>query len=181
MEEKMLVPFITRVLNYTRLKHVQIILDVLRILSAASFLISIFGLFFFTLGYSFLYGYFLSGDVPAYQSILYIVTNPIPFNYYTVLIISSLLILSVIFIMSATYVVKNGVTHVKFSIIVFILIFHICLSIFFVNGSDLLNKIISFSVIWVVPLFISIMIYWAIRSPIRRGLSISGTLYGFFL
>jgi hypothetical protein len=176
----MVVSFITRVLNFMRQKHVQVILDVLRILSAASFLITVFGLFFFTLGYSFLYGYFLSGDSPEHLSILSIVTNPIPFNYYTVLITSTLLILSVIFVMSATYVVKNGVIHAKLSVTIFFLIFHVCLSIFFVNGSDLFDKIISFSVIWIVPLFISIMMYWTIRSPLRVALSFSGTLYGFY-
>ncbi|KQY84170.1 hypothetical protein ASD24_10335 [Paenibacillus sp. Root52] len=165
-------------LDFIKRPHVQIFLDVFRILSVTSLILSLFGFFFYTVGYSFLYGYYISGNESSFVSTLNVITNPVPFNYYTVLIISSLLMISVIFLISAVFVYKKKKVHLSLATSVFILVFHVCLSTFFTNGQEIPNRALSFIIVWAVPIFITIMVFWMVKAPTRIGTSISGSLYG---
>jgi hypothetical protein len=177
----MLSSFISRIIRLSKNKYIQIYLDIFRILSVLSLTITFLGLFFYALSYSFLYGYYLSGITPSYYSILNIITNPIPFNRYTLIIVSFIICLTVVFLTSSVLVIKKGKWPTSVATIIFLVAFHFCLSIFFVNGNDLFDKSLSFLIIWSLPVYITIMIFWMIRTPIRVGVSLSGTIYGLFL
>ncbi|MBB3112967.1 hypothetical protein FHS18_005069 [Paenibacillus phyllosphaerae] len=177
----MAVSLVSRLIDFFKNKHIKIVLDICRIISAVSFAVSVFGLIFYTIGYSFLYGYYFSGDLPGYYSILNIIVHPVPINFYTVSIISSLIIIIVVFLISSIFVIKQKNWGKSVPILIFLVAFHICLSVFFVNGEDIYEKSFSFIVVWSVPVFITIMIFWMIRTPFHPRLSISGTLYGLFV
>lgn len=176
-----MVTIISNILESLNKKHVQYFLDLFRIVSVVSVLVSLTGTFLLAIGYSFLYGYYFSGEDPGFYSILDIVSNPIPFNFYSVAIVSGLVTLSIVFLFSAILMVRKRKSHLIFGSILFFLVFHMCLSIFFVKGSDLIERVISFSIIWVIPIFITIMIFWSFRAPLRMGSSLSGALYGLYI
>lgn len=167
--------------EFLKKDHVKLTLDIMRIISLVSLIITVLGFFFFVIGYSFLYGYYLSGDKPGYYSILSIITNPIPFNYYTVLAISALVLLGIIFVVSAFFVFKRRKWPEVLAGSILFAIFHVCLSLFFVSGSDTQEKIVKFLIIWVVPVFVSIMIFWSLRTSLRFWTSMASSIYGMWV
>ena len=162
-------------------RHIQSIVVLFKIVSVVSLLLSVVSTFLLAIGYSFLHGYYFSGENPGFYSIIDIISNPIPFNFFSVAIISGLVTLSVVFLFSVLLMVKKRKVHLILGAFLFFIVFHSCLSIFFVKGSDLLERVLSFSVIWTLPIFITIMIFWSMRAPLRFGSSLSGTLYGLYI
>jgi hypothetical protein len=107
--------------------------------------------FFYGLGYCFIYGYYLSGDIEKTPSLLSVAINPVPINFYSIVIISLFLFLSSFCLFSLT-----SLRQIKFSIaFIFISItlisLHMGISMFFVPGNDISAQVISFLPIWIIP------------------------------
>ncbi|WP_379359031.1 MULTISPECIES: hypothetical protein [unclassified Paenibacillus] len=171
--------FLIRVIHLCRNEKIQRVLDIFRAISLFAFIGGAFSFYFFTLSFSFLYGYYFSGnEANTYQSLLSLSISPVVFNFHSLLIISLLIGLAVTYILSAASLVKKGGWQTRLSIVIFSIGFHISLSIFFVDGTDIGQKVLGFLIIWVVPVFISVMLFWSYRSLLSFGNGFSGAVYG---
>ncbi len=82
-------------------------MSILKITSIASLLLTGGGLFIYSIGYAFLYGYYFSGELVQTNTWIEIVTIIVPFPGYTVLIISSLVIISAFYLFHIVKLLKS--------------------------------------------------------------------------
>ncbi|MCR8844098.1 hypothetical protein NQ117_10410 [Paenibacillus sp. SC116] len=142
-----------------------------------SMIVTIVGFYFYLLGYSFLYGYYFSGNLSGISSITDLLNNPVPFNFYSVMIIAIFLLITVLFFYFLSVDFKNKKIETIFFGIIIFGVFHVCFSLFFVNGSDS-GKVIDFLFVWVVPLFFVIFFIWLNQFSKDIINCFSWTLYG---
>lgn len=155
----------------------------------------------FGLGYTFLYGYFFGGDGEITPALLEIFVNPPPFNFYSVMIVGTLIIVSIIFLLTLINLFsllykklkdENSKTVSKLKIwvnfsydfitfFVLLLLFHFAVSIFFVSGFDnFFLKAANFAYVWIAPSVITIIIVWVAKVPKTPLLALSGVIAGIF-
>lgn len=72
-------------------------LHIFKTISVVTIALSGSGLFLYILGYSFMFGYYFSSNIDNTPSLMELLINPIPFNYYSIASISSYLLLCVSF------------------------------------------------------------------------------------
>jgi hypothetical protein len=152
---------------------------------------SVIGTLFYAFGYVFLYGYYFSGEISFSPSALQAFVLPVPFNFYSVIIISAYIFISSILLalLGRLFLFlssKNIKWKDKFIFglgsLSFFIIFHVMFSLFFVNLSiNDFSNIISFLWIWVVPLIFVTSMLWFVRSIKVPVPSISGLIYGLIL
>ncbi len=188
---------IKNILNYakTGFTHplTQIILKILTITSLTSTCITVGGLIFYSIGYSFLYGYYFS-NIENDVSLITLLTNNIPFSFYSVIITSVMFITVVAFFVILLWNLGMGLQHIFtkgfrtlgfiriFIIILMFFVFHFSLTSFFVGGlPSVYQKTSSLFYVWVVPFAIALFVYCMIQ--INKGIfsAISGMFYGMLI
>lgn len=164
-------------------------------ITTLSLLFTIFNFFTFAIGYIFLYGFFFGGKMgDNNSSVMETFVNPVPFNFYSVMIIGYLIVISAFyFYLIGRYIIyiKNKTNNDKifekimktfwlFLGIMFIFaIIHLGMVSFFISGSDIFKNAFSFLYFWIVPLMLFILVYWNIRGMKYPFPSISGIFYSF--
>jgi MFS family permease len=141
----------------------------------------------YSLGYSFLYGFYFGRDLGVSPSIFEIVIAAVPFNFYSVITLGCLVALFYLFLILFFRFLampmegrKNRTIFKSFISFLIVLFFQIGLSLFFIgNPQDKLNQVLQFSLIWVVVTSFILFIFWVL-SPRKSG-AISGFLYSIFL
>ena len=133
------------------------------ILPIFSVLITVVSFILYGLGYSFLYGFYLSGDGKLISpSIIELLTSPVPFNKALVFSVSFVIILITLFITLIIAAFKETKLANIFIILISFLIFHYGLTIFFIGSFEKsIIYALNFLIVWVVPIFVAITIYWA--------------------
>ncbi|MGG1515466.1 hypothetical protein ABE504_08630 [Paenibacillus oryzisoli] len=160
---------------------INIIYNALRIVGALSFIATSLGFFLYSLGYSFLFGYYFSGGVEGQVSLLRLLTNPVPFHKVSLLSVCVFLVLSIGFLVSIIFSLRNSNLKRLPIILTVLFLFHICLTLFFIGGAGSLNNAILFLVIWSLPLFITILIFFTIRGISSLFATLSGVVFGICL
>ncbi len=143
------------------------------------------------IGYLFLYGYFFGGSTGNSPSLIQVFINPVPFNFYAVIISSILFIICVVLILyflnKVTNLLQKGlrlngelIGKIIISIIL-IVIFHFSLTVLVVPGAFGTNeitffKVISFIGFWMTPINISISYIWMRNSFFNHFFSILSLL-----
>ncbi|WP_139084828.1 hypothetical protein [Bacillus sp. FJAT-27264] len=153
--------------------------------------VTIGSLLFYTIGYSFLYGYYFSGSIESDISLIDLLIKSIPFPTYSVIITSIAFTLAIVLFIFILYSLNVAIRHLLskgereygliriFATLIGSFIFHIVLTTFFVgdfsSSSDILIK---FSLIWIGPFLLAIFIYSLTR--LLKGIfsALSGLLYG---
>lgn len=133
--------------------------------------------FFYALGYCFVYGYFLSGNIDNTPSLLSLSINPVPINFYSILIISVFLFLSSFTLCSMIFVPKEKKLIVGIVMFFCLIFLHIALSIFFIPGSDIFQRAGSFVIIWILPILLAILILIFLTFMKDTFIFISSILY----
>lgn len=169
----------------------QTILRIFSILSMITTIITIGGLVFYTIGYSFLYGYYFSGSMESSISLIDLLINNIPFPTYSVIITSIAFTLAIILFIFILYSLnlgikqlirkgerENGIIRILVTLIGSF-VFHMGLTTFFVGDfSSPSNIFIKFSFIWIGPFLLAIFIYFFTRYMKGIFSTLSGFLYG---
>lgn len=169
-------------IEISKKEQFQFLYTLFKIIASISTILTTFGFFFYSLGYCFLYGYYFSGDINEdVISIINLLRLPIPFKNFSVILVAGYLLISLTFLVFTVVEFKTKKIYNIIGSSLFFLIFHFCISVFFVDGTDLFGKFISFSIIWVVPIYIGILILWIYRSSQRSILSLAGILYGLII
>lgn len=140
--------------------------------------VSILSSFSFLITYSFLYGYYFGGSLDFSSSNFDIYLNFIPFQFQTMTFTWLMLSLSIsLFIFMSKIIIEKELQNILLVLISFIT-YHILLTVFFTQQVNDFLTILQFSVIWAIPLFILIMVFFAVslyKVPLK---SITGSLYG---
>ncbi|ODP25935.1 hypothetical protein PTI45_04730 [Paenibacillus nuruki] len=171
-----------------------LILKRLSITSAFCACITLSGLVFYSIGYSFLFGYYFSGMSTSQISLISLLISNVPFPFYAVTITSTMFISVIAFFVILLWNISIGVKHVftkgsrtlgfiRIFIVLFLFfLFHYSLSSFFVGGIfDPSQKSNSFFYVWLGPLAVAIGIF--LFRQIQKGIisSFFGMLYGLLL
>ncbi|MCM3144487.1 hypothetical protein [Brevibacillus sp. MER 51] len=196
IEEKIvrIFPFTQSIFTIINDSRIKFVLNLLRIINAIGLAVTLFGFIFYSLGYSFLYGYYFGGENSSSISTLDMIIYPVPFSLTSVLLVSMILSAGVIFfILVVKGIIKlindlkniRGkeviITSISFVVFIFFLLtgLHIGLSIFFVSGfTDLMDKAKEFIIVWLAPLLIAITLLAFLRLSMNPISSFSGILYG---
>lgn len=189
---------ITSLLNYAKagFSHpiTQIILKILSITSIISTCITVGGLVFYSIGYSFLYGYYFSGISNPDIGLINLLISNVPFPFYSVIITSAVFIVIIIFFVILLWNIGISLKHIstkndrllglaRILIIIFLfVIFHFSLTSFFVGGfSSSSEKTISFFSVWLGPIALAILIYFFVQMQKGMISASSGMCYGFLI
>lgn len=169
----------------------QTILRIFSILSMVTTIITIGGLVFYTIGYSFLYGYYFSGSMESSISLIDLLINNIPFPTYSVIITSIAFTLAIVLFIFILYSLNLGIKQLMrkgereggiIRILVTLIgsfVFHMGLTTFFVGDfSSPSNTFIKFSFIWIGPFLLAILFYFFTRYMKGTFSALSGFLYG---
>ncbi|MGN7279621.1 hypothetical protein ACTHP2_00510 [Bacillus altitudinis] len=167
-----------------------IIMSILKIISIASLLLTGGGLFIYSIGYAFLYGYYFSGELEQTNTWIEIVTVIVPFPGYTVLIISSLVILSSFYILHIIKLLKTKKMKHFFLFVLLWLLLNTLLTIIF-TGEITIENLIYLSLFWTVPVFLAMLVVALIKmakdelsisllSPVIYGIIINMFIYYIF-
>lgn len=167
-----------------------IIMSILKITSIASLLLTGGGLFIYSIGYAFLYGYYFSGELEQTNTWIEIVTVIVPFPGYTVLIISSLVILSSFYILHIIKLLKSKKMRHFFLFFLLWLLLNTLLTIIF-TGAITIENLIYLSLFWTVPVFLAMLVVVLIKmtkdelsisllSPVLYGIIINVFIYYIF-
>lgn len=169
----------------------QTILRIFSILSMVTTIITIGGLVFYTIGYSFLYGYYFSGSMESSISLIDLLINNIPFPTYSVIITSIAFTLAIVLFIFILYSLNLGIKQLMrkgereggiIRILVTLIgsfVFHMGLTTFFVGDfSSPSNTFIKFSFIWIGPFLLAIFIYFFTRYMKGIFSTLAGFLYG---
>ncbi|MCW2278649.1 hypothetical protein [Heliophilum fasciatum] len=147
-------------------------------------------LFFYGLGYSFLYGFYfgkqLNTPLPSLQEL---VINAVPINFRSILIIGVLYFLNVLLVLYLIYIIGQmkkypsnyRLDYAIYSVVVF-LTMQFCLSIFFLG--DISSRTIEFVFyLWITPLIVALMLWWLFNLASRPIPTLSGLFWAliFFL
>lgn len=128
--------------------------------------------------YSFLYGYYFGGDAQNSFSNFELIRIFVPFDLNTILFTYLIIGLSTTLISYSLHLIISKDILVIIGLLILSVVFHIILTGFFTNGFIIIN-ILKFSVIWIFPLFISILILLFIRGVNNIYKLSSGALFGF--
>ncbi len=128
--------------------------------------------------YSFLYGYYFGGDAQNSFSNFELIRIFVPFDLNTILFTYLIIGLSTTLITYSLHLIISKDTLVIIGLLILSIVFHIILTGFFTNDFTIIN-ILKFSVIWIFPLFISILILLFIRGVNNIYKLSSGALFGF--
>lgn len=111
----------------------------------------------YSLGYSFVYGFYF-GAQAKYEGIYNMLTNPIPFNFYSILLVGLFLVSCTIYLGFIIYTFWKQKQY-PFSVILFITI-HIFITIFFtgLNNDEILNNALTLLYIWLMPFALLILL-----------------------
>ncbi|MGM0710952.1 hypothetical protein [Brevibacillus parabrevis] len=183
------IPIMKSLIEIMKNDRIQFYLNIIRIISAVSALITFLGFALYSLGYSFLYGFYFGGENSYKNSLIELFLFPVPFNYYSVFLISSVIIVGIVFfwLLYKLFVgvrADNKLTNVAtiFLMLVTFAMFHITLSELFVPGEiDFLEKSKSFILIWVVPFLLAVTLPGLFLMMTRPLEGVSGALYGIIL
>ncbi|GIN67630.1 hypothetical protein [Bacillus sonorensis] len=159
-----------------------LITSIIKLLSLTTFLLTSFSLFFWGIGYAFLYGYYFGGEITETPSILEMLIRIVPFNFNSVMIISTFVICSVFCLFYIGILVKEKkIKNIILSVLIFIGL-HIILTTIFIGELSLLN-LVYFSALWIIPLFIITLAFYFYRAVkfLKVFSIISGVLTGFIL
>ncbi|UJF33734.1 hypothetical protein [Paenibacillus hexagrammi] len=169
----------------------QGIFRVMSIISLTSTCITIGGFLLYTIGYSFLYGYYFSGTNTLSIGLIDLLILNIPFPFYSVIITSFTFVLIIIIFTLILYFLAivgkqlftkgERITGFPFLLITIIglTIFQIALMTFFVSEPHYsLTVWLRSSLLWAGPFLIALFVYLSIQ--MSRGIlsALSGLLYG---
>lgn len=132
--------------------------------------------FLYGVGYMFLYGFYFGGTTNKSPSLLEMFVFPIPFEFYSVMIISIILVIGVILLIiitnqllriinfSSTFSGLKGRTIYKmdqiFLFFVTFILFHISLSMIFLGGIEEFGRSMLFIMVWTGPFTIAMVAVW---------------------
>lgn len=189
---------VPKIINYLKsgFTHplTQILLKILTITSITSTCITVGGLFFYSIGYSFLYGYYFFNIENENVSLITLLTSNVPFSFYSVIITSVIFLTVVVFFVILLWNIGLGLKHVftkgfrtlgfiRIFLIIFIFfIFHFSLTSFFVSSlPSMPENANKFFYVWVVPFAVALLIYCMIQ--IEKGIfsALAGTCYGMLI
>lgn len=155
---------------------------VLKMTSAAVTASTTFGFYFYSLGYLFIYGYYLSGELGMTPSLFSLTINPIPLNNYSVNIVSLFLFISTFCLVFMGTLIKQKNLYLGIAVIALLLLLHIALSLFFLSSHIEPNQFLQFSTIWIIPIILALNIYAFIKMFKSPFLFTSGFIYiSFFI
>lgn len=161
-------------------EHVQRLFFDIRFLFFGFTLISSLG---FLIMYSFLYGYYFSGNEIFQISNFNIVSNLIPFSIQT-LTITSIFFICIYYIISAAIPLirknkeKKGAIIILLVLIIFLL--NLFITMFFANEMTFISML-SFSLIWVFVGFVVCFLYTIIIAEEYPFIMINGVMFQFIL
>jgi len=159
-----------------------LIVSIAKVISTLTFLLTSFGMFFWGIGYTFLYGYYFGGGVTDFSSILEMVIKIVPFNFYSVMIISLFVLCTVFFLFNIGLFIKAGkILNIALSFIFFVVL-HVVLTSIFI-GDVTFQNLLYFSILWVIPIYIVIVTFYFYRTikSSKFFYMFSGTLTAFIL
>jgi len=163
-----------------------------------SFLASLISFFIYTIGYIFLYGFLFGGTGDKPTSLLEIFINPVPINFYSVIIVGIFIVLCCIFCFVIIYFIRTLIyvtekrnkpylKRLEEKVVLFIVfgafcvLLHFGVSTFFVNSLSIDIYTAKFAVIWIAPLLLFVFGYYMINAPKYWLPAISGILTGFYI
>ena len=114
-----------------------------------TFIGTVFGLLFYSMGYFFLYGYFFGGIDKGFKAFIYFLINPIPFGFKQVLIVGSILLAILVMFW---YIIKELNNNYLLNTILLIVL-HLFIVFVFLGYQKNIEIITSLTV-WIVPMFI---------------------------
>jgi hypothetical protein len=155
----LLVNFLNNLNEYRKKEWVKNILFILRAFSTIALLITSLSLIILSVGYSFLYGYYFSGDVSSATSIMELITVIVPFNKYSIIVICTFTGLSVLFIYSFIHVIKTKNILLIIVSVIFFGVFQYLLTTIFTGEVSLENLLYMLSM-WILPVIFSSIIYF---------------------
>jgi|GEM_PF-1887028 len=163
---------------YENIEWFKTLIFILRFFTTLGTIITVFSLVLYGIGYCFLYGYYFSGNLENITYVLELIPNIVPFNFYSIMYVSTFLLFNIIIL----FWIFNGMRKHKtiFNIlfyICFFLIYHILLTIFFVD-SLFGKKLIEFLFIWFIPFFFVLFLIWSIKTIYNPITSILGCIFG---
>ncbi|MCU5472894.1 hypothetical protein [Bacillus paranthracis] len=161
-------------------EHVQSLFFDVRFLFFGFTLISSLG---FLIIYSFLYGYYFSGEEIFHNSNFNIVSNLVPFSIQTLTVTSIFFICSYYIISASIPLVrknkeKKGAIVILFVLIIFLL--NLAITMFFANEITF-NSVLSFSLIWVFILGVICYLYTIVIAGEYPIIMIKGVMFQFLL
>ncbi|MGH0925959.1 hypothetical protein [Bacillus pacificus] len=161
-------------------EHVQSLFFDVRFLFFGFTLISSLG---FLIIYSFLYGYYFSGEEIFHNSNFNIVSNLVPFSIQTLTVTSIFFICSYYIISASIPLVrknkeKKGAIVILFVLIIFLL--NLAITMFFANEITF-NSVLSFSLIWVFILGVICYLYTIVIAGEYPIIMIRGVMFQFLL
>ncbi|UXH46443.1 hypothetical protein N5C46_10490 [Rossellomorea vietnamensis] len=156
----MLFEFLNSINEYRKKEWVKNIVFALRIFSTIALLVTGISLITLSIGYAFLYGYYFSGDVSSATSIMELITVIVPFNKYSIIVICTYIVLSVVFIYSLIHVIKTKNILLIFVSLIFFAVFQYLLTTFFTGEVNFENLLYTLSM-WFLPAIFSSIFYFA--------------------
>ncbi|WP_322924271.1 hypothetical protein [Paenibacillus campi] len=154
---------------------------ILKMISATVTATTTLGYYFYSLGYLFIYGYYLSGEITTVPSLFALSINPIPLNEYSVTIISVYLFIATFGIFFAMVSLKQTKLYSLVMVLPILFLLHIGLSLFFLSSYHGANQSLQFLIIWIIPLFLALNIFALIKATKFKVLFLSGIIYSSFL
>ncbi|MED1381965.1 hypothetical protein [Bacillus mycoides] len=163
-----------------KFEHAQSLFFDVRFLFFGFTLISSLG---FLIIYSFLYGYYFSGEEIFHNSNFNIVSNLVPFSIQTLTVTSIFFICSYYIISASIPLIrknkeKKGAIVILFVLIIFLL--NLAITMFFANEITF-NSVLSFSLIWLFILGIICYLYTIIIAGEYPVIMIKGVMFQFVL
>ncbi|PFA67333.1 hypothetical protein CN378_10830 [Bacillus sp. AFS015802] len=138
---------------------------------------AIFSTLSFLTTYSFLFGYYFGGEINNSFSNFEVFRRFVPFDVHTITFTYLMISLSVaLIIYSLKFLKERGLTF-KFLAVFCLAIFHLMMTMFFSQEVTVKN-VLLFGAIWVIPLFIGVMSLFfvqGIKSPFK---TYSGSILG---
>ncbi|WP_085507117.1 hypothetical protein [Thalassobacillus devorans] len=153
-------------------------------------LVTILSFINYGLGYTFLYGFFIGGDLNKETgATMDLFINPAPFDFYAVSLMGLFISLSVLLLMTLIYhllfkVNEGKIEKLRNSFIVFVLFcgFQYCLTLFLITGFNG-SFIIYFKsfIIWLIPFAIAIVLGFIMMMYYSWHIGITGMVIGILL
>lgn len=131
-----------------------IVVSTLKITSFVSLLLTGGSFFIYSIGYAFLYGYYFSGELTQTNTWLEIVTVIVPFPFYSVLLVSSIVIISAFYLFHIVKLLKSKKLPDFILFILFWLFLNVLLTVIF-TGAITLTNLLYLSLFWIVPIFLA--------------------------
>ncbi|WP_144524096.1 hypothetical protein [Bacillus pumilus] len=131
-----------------------VVVSTLKITSFVSLLLTGGSFFIYSIGYAFLYGYYFSGELTQTNTWLEIVTVIVPFPFYSVLLVSSIVIISAFYLFHIVKLLKSKKLPDFILFVLFWLFLNVLLTVIF-TGAITLTDLLYLSLFWIVPIFLA--------------------------